>query len=170
MKIDKDKIIGHIENIYYNIKMGAINIIQWMPIIWGDRDWDQYYLLKMLEFKLLKMEKRFKRHGLCDSSDDHARQLKKCAAIFKRLYEDEYDENSFKKHDEKWGKIDISFKDIGNELYECLVSRKNAVSEEDKEKERHESSICHEKAAESQKSDLKEVFWVMQSSLLSWWD
>lgn len=34
-------------------------VCRWLPVLWGDRDWDQAYLVRVLEFKLLRMAERF---------------------------------------------------------------------------------------------------------------
>jgi len=38
--------------IYYNIKRGIKNLIRWFPIIWNDRDFDNYYIEVMMYEKL----------------------------------------------------------------------------------------------------------------------
>ena len=167
----KEKIIDTIEDAYRNVKYGLINIIQWMPIVWNDRDWDQWYLLKLLEFKLLKMEKLFRRYGNHTGSDKQAKQLKKCAEIFKRLYEENYSEEAFKKHDEKWGEIEVEFIDTDNpEFHEIVMNRENMITDEDKVKQRHESNICMQNSYKAQGNDLKEVFAMMRDNILGWWD
>ena len=168
MKIERIK--DKLETLYYNIKYGCINIIQWLPIVWNDRDWDHYYLMKLLEFKLFKKAKLFKKYGNHLDSNKQAKQLKKCAEIFKRLYEDEYTSESFIEHDKKWGNLKMSFEKIDKEFSEIIFNRKNIKTEEDKIKERHESNICWEKGYENQKKDLKEVFQIMHDNILSWWD
>lgn len=166
----KDKIVNKLETTWYNIKYGLVNIIKWMPIVWNDRDWDHYYLLKILEFKLLKMEKLFRKYGNHMSSDKQARQLKKCSEIFKRLYKDEYQEESFMMHDKKWGDLNVEFKEVSEDLSEIIFRRKNALTKKDKINEKHESKICIKKGYEKQMTDLKDGFRIMQDNILSWWD
>jgi len=38
--------------IYYNIRRGIKNLINWFPIIWNDRDFDNYYIEIMMYEKL----------------------------------------------------------------------------------------------------------------------
>ncbi len=45
-----------INNFFRSIKYGIKNLITWFPIIWKDRDWDHWYLYKILRFKLIQME------------------------------------------------------------------------------------------------------------------
>ena len=46
-----------IRNLYYSIKEGIPKLINWIPIIWKDRDWDYEFLLIILEHKITSMEK-----------------------------------------------------------------------------------------------------------------
>lgn len=40
-----------IKDKYYSIKNGIWNIIRWFPVIWEDRDWDDYYIFALLYHK-----------------------------------------------------------------------------------------------------------------------
>lgn len=168
MKIEiiKDKI----ESLCYNIKYGIINLIQWLPIVWNDRDWDHDYLMKLLEFKLLKKERLFRKYGNHLDSNKHANQLKKCAEILKRLREDNYVLDEFIEHDKKWGELIISSNKINEEFSELIFNRKNVITKEDIVNEQLESKICIENGYKNQKSDLKELFRIIQDNILSWWD
>ena len=33
-----------LEDAYYNVKYGILNIITWLPVIWRDRQWDHAYV------------------------------------------------------------------------------------------------------------------------------
>ncbi len=46
--------------VYNQLKYGILNLIIWFPIIWNDRQWDHYYLLRMFEKKLKLMSKYHK--------------------------------------------------------------------------------------------------------------
>lgn len=39
-------------------------VIKWTPIIWKDRDWDEHYLITILQFKLEQMAKLHMKHGV----------------------------------------------------------------------------------------------------------
>ena len=44
--------------LYYGIK----NLITWFPVIWKDRDWDDYYILEILKFKINKTANSFEKN------------------------------------------------------------------------------------------------------------
>jgi len=45
-------IYNKIKDFYYNIKGYIKNIIKWSPILWKDRNWDHYYIIDTLRFKI----------------------------------------------------------------------------------------------------------------------
>lgn len=169
--MNKDIIKEKIEQMWYDTKQGLINIIQWLPIIWKDRDWDHYYLFKVLEFKLSKMKKRFKKYGHTNNSLYIIKQLDECSVILKRLYEENYISEAYKEHDEKWGEIKLQFNESDtSDYYEVFDVRKNVKTDEDKIKEDEESKKCYLNGNRKQKKDLKRLFDIIRDNILTWWD
>lgn len=41
-----------LEDFFRNLKYYFKNIIKWSPILWKDRDWDHYYIVNTLRFKI----------------------------------------------------------------------------------------------------------------------
>jgi len=76
--------------IYYGIKNGVSNLIQWLPIIWHDRDWDEYFLLAMLHKKFKNMEHYHKKYGISANAENVAHELMVCKNLCKRLMEEKY--------------------------------------------------------------------------------
>lgn len=156
---------------FYNIRNGIKNIFRWFPIIWKDRDWDHYYLFKMLHFKLNKMEKCL-RDGCHLNADETADKIKICTHLITRIIDDEYYNNVFKEHDKKWGKIEINYKDYvkDDRLVECAMTRSNIKNKKDKEQERKEYRLIMNKPDELRKQDIQYLFKIMGKNILSWWD
>ena len=83
-------LFSKIRSTYFNIKYGIENLIKWFPIIWNDRDWDYYFLIKLMRFKTEQMSKLHKEYGHCLDSSKYAKQLKKVSIALKRIEEDDY--------------------------------------------------------------------------------
>lgn len=84
--------------IFYSIKRGIQNVIQWTPVIWDDEDFDFSYLAKIMEFKLRNMSRGFKAWDHFKGSQKDARQMLICAEILKRLREDDWEGVTGKQH------------------------------------------------------------------------
>ena len=91
--------IRSIKRFFFNIK----RIIEWIPILYNNFDWDYYYLLKIISFKLKLMEKHFREDGVTMSAEKHANEMKSMIEICDRLIEDNYTEIPYEiaesKHD-----------------------------------------------------------------------
>lgn len=64
-------------------------MVTYFGIVWQDRDWDQMYLLNLIEFKLRRMAKS-QRDGPLVNGPRHGRQMLICAHLCHRLAEDNY--------------------------------------------------------------------------------
>lgn len=158
-------------NIYYNLKYGIRNLIKWFPIVWKDRDWDHYFIFKMLEFKLKNMEKMFRNHAHFVGSEKVADDIHKCALVLDRILKDEYHESVFKRHYEKWGEIKHWFEDADSGEYKQFrIENKNVKTEEDREKCNKEFLELCKVEEKMRDQDIKYVFKVMSKKILGWWD
>ena len=114
----------NILNIFKNIKYGIKNLIKWFPIIYKDRDFDYFYLLNILYFKLSNMEKFFKNDNLCMSKDHkiYGDEIAEILPVLKRLMEENYilehnfiDESSIKEINDTYKKdAELVFDTIKN--------------------------------------------------------
>jgi hypothetical protein len=72
------------------LKYGVVNLIAWFPVIWRDRQWDEYFLYALMVKKLQRMEKLHRKHGMCVDAHIYAKQMRVCIFLLKRLMADDY--------------------------------------------------------------------------------
>ena len=79
----------------HDLGRGVKNLIKWFPVIWEDRDFDWYYMFKIMEKKLLEMERAeyFSWHA---NSGKDAHRIKVCRLLIQRIQKDDYWENACK--------------------------------------------------------------------------
>lgn len=53
---------------FVSLKIGIRNLILYFPVIWQDRDYDQFFFHKLLKFKIDKMIKHFEEEEYIDPS------------------------------------------------------------------------------------------------------
>jgi hypothetical protein len=113
------------------------NIFRWIPIIWNDKDWDYYFLYKILYTKLLSMEKHLRKYGHSANSKKDADRIKTCINILKQLMKDEYHEKVFKPFYKKWGKPEFNWIDVKDKpnYTELKITNPNVITKEDEEQE-----------------------------------
>ena len=112
---------------------------------------------------------RYDGHHLYREKD--ADQIKVCILLIKRIMDDDYGENAFKRHDEKWGDSEMNFIPTDNpELSEMKIDYENVVTEKDKEQERKDFKLAIEQEEMLKKQDTDLLFKLMARHIRSWWD
>ena len=77
-----------VQNVYYFVRYdfirGIINLIKWFPIIWNDRNWDGWYLNKIVHKKLLEIEKAFKKDIIFVGQEEENKNIQKARECIER--------------------------------------------------------------------------------------
>lgn len=73
----------------FNVKYGIINLIKYFKIVWKDRDWDHYYLLELLEFKIKHMAYQHENYSHSEESIKISRDLRNLEHILCVLKNDD---------------------------------------------------------------------------------
>jgi hypothetical protein len=81
---------GKVFRIFRNIRQGISNLIKWFPVIWKDRQWDHFFILSMLKFKLALMSKFFKTKACAMHAEEDAANMDKCIHLIDRILKDDY--------------------------------------------------------------------------------
>lgn len=50
-------------------------VIKWIPVIWKDRDWDEHYLIKIMQFKLQQMAELHMKEGVTVNRFETAEEI-----------------------------------------------------------------------------------------------
>jgi hypothetical protein len=72
-----------------NLIQGIKNIIKWIPIIYKDRDWDYYYILETLKFKLSNQSKYTLNKSRHINAIKDAKMMDLCIKLIAKI-QDEY--------------------------------------------------------------------------------
>jgi hypothetical protein len=76
---------------YRAVKLGFKNLYRWFPIVWNDRQWDNSYMITILQHKLKQMEE-FYRSDDCHNADweDVANEIQEVRKHFDMIYNEDY--------------------------------------------------------------------------------
>ena len=72
------------------IEYGVKNLYKWFWVIWKDRDWDHYYILQVLKFKLEKQADHLSERNWHESSKREAELMMTCVRLINKLQNEEY--------------------------------------------------------------------------------
>jgi len=158
------RVKNFIEGIPYKIYYGIKNLILWFPVIWNDRNWDFYFIYKVLHHKLKLTEKTIREADNHTTAQRDAKKIRVCLVLLNRLMKDEYETNIFKQVDEKWGELQMK---LVNGYVN--ISRPNIKNEKDETLERKQSQLCYEKVEQIKKQDLDLLSKYLQKYIRTWW-
>lgn len=151
----------NISGAYWDIRNGVRNLIRYAPIIWFDRDWDDHYLLEILQFKFKNMAKAIGDNGHLVGREEYGRQLRVCSELCRRINEDEYLERSFGPF-EHFGEFVPA--EYGTYRYESQTLKGG------REVGDREMRSYYKAADQLKKHDLWLLTTMIRKHLLKWWD
>jgi hypothetical protein len=86
-----ENIINKIKHLFYWI----VKTAQYSKVLWNDYDWDYSYMLKLLRYKLVRMEKNIRFYSYAESNLRTAKQIKYAIFLIDR-YNGNYTANDFR--------------------------------------------------------------------------
>jgi hypothetical protein len=97
------------EGRYYHkdLYRGIKNLIKWFPVIWKDRDWDSYYIFRIMEHKLRLQAKGIAKRDIHVNAKRDAEVMMTCVRLMEKIREDYYQSEYMDYH-----KSDYWFEDI----------------------------------------------------------
>jgi len=133
------------------------NLVYWLPKVWKDRQWDDYYFHQMLIWKLQRMEDFFNsENARTEDATNCAKEINEVKTLFLRIIADNYFEEIGKDYIDKYWK---------NGAADWL----NDLNKEDSEK-RAEFSAINAQAYKSREDDLDKAYSKLRNNIQNWWD
>jgi len=161
----KDRIIDFYNLVRYAIPRRIKKIIDYIPILWKDFDWDDSYLYILMRYKLSRMEKVI-RKGYSIDAEKHANEILHAIELLDRIIDNDYCEKAFDLYDKKWGELDWIPVNGGNRLNGHV----NAKTEEEKKQCAKEFDEIIKRERHLAERDWN-CFWkFMRKHSLKWWD
>ena len=97
-----DNIGWKIRDIYRSIR----SVIRWFPVIWNDRDWDDWYIYKILQTKLKFQSKYIGDRDIHTRAKRDAEVMNTCVRLIDKLMGDFYDMEYLDYHESTFSFVD----------------------------------------------------------------
>ena len=148
------------------------NLWRWFKIIWKDKDWDHYYLFKIMEFKLKNMERYHLTHSHIKDGDVVAFKIKICKLLIGRILEDDYCKVQYENHDKRWGKAEFNFSPVLDrpDLESLSINRDKVISKQEHKQSNKEFRLISKHENYMRKQDIRYLFYLMNKHIEGWWD
>ena len=76
--------------LYRDFKHGIKNVIKWLPVIWKDRDWDDYYIWEVLKFKLTNQANTIRKNAIHTHAEYDADKMMLCVRLIDKIQSEYY--------------------------------------------------------------------------------
>ena len=77
-------------NYFRSLYLSFKRILYWVPVIWCDRDWDHYFLFKLLNHKLRSMESYYKTKSTHSNTHKIIHSIKVSRILTDKLIKEDY--------------------------------------------------------------------------------
>jgi hypothetical protein len=150
--------VKYVETLVDNVMTGVKNFYIWAKTIWFDKQWDDYFFLKIMKLKLTLMEKHFRYHGMSTESIKDADNIKRCIVLLDRILADDYSELAFTEYNKKYK--------INNDDFD-LASITKPITDPTQQSD-FKNAIQIE--TDMKENDFNELFKIIRENIQSWWD
>lgn len=148
--------LKNIKHFFYRIK----RLLDWLPIIWDDCDFDYAFLLEILNFKLKKMHEWFSSDKPnVESAPVTAKEIKKVLEYLDRYFNKSYQEFEYAEFNLRYGLSNEDDFFVWQEKFQALP-----------ESAKQEWRNLGAQAETDMHNDLMQVFDLLKQNIEGWWD
>jgi hypothetical protein len=179
------------EGRYYHkdLYKGIKNLIQWFPVIWKDRDWDSYYIFRILEYKLKLQAKGISKRDIHVNAQRDAGVMMTCVRLMEKVRDDYYESEYFDYYETKmWfesikdkpGYLTMESKIISENfdeyfkkyplIYKRVLNGEGIININKKSKNQRKNAIAMNIAYINQQRAHKLLFKILETNIKRWWD
>lgn len=135
-------------------------LISWVPVLWGNHDWDHVFLFQIMHHKIRKMRIYQETHGISLHAPKMAKQLRIAEECLDRLIKDEYNQQDYDAYHAKYPTASEWIKEPSG-LY-----RSTKISDE----QYKELKSISDKQEYLRKQDLRLFSQLFEKHVRTWWD
>lgn len=97
-----------IERVWRSLKHGIRNLIYWGPVIWRDRNWDDYFMWVLFRHKFAAMAKD-SRHWMSVEREERTDELLVMVKLCDDLIHNAHEKTAFRDHERIFGEAKWEF-------------------------------------------------------------
>ena len=158
--------IRFIKDFIQNVK----KLLQWIPVIWKDQDWDQTFFYEILQFKLKRMAHYHRKYSYSSNKDNVTKQIEICVMLLNRIVRDDYLSNALTQHEAKWGKAEILHEKIKDTEYYNIDIKVPGLDKKNEKIETKKRRQCYRHSDYLKEQDINMLFEKLNKHIECWWD
>lgn len=156
-----------------------VRLVQYLPIIWKDRDFDHAYIFIMLQYKLKRTREHIVDHQFISKADEVGAEIKVAEDMIEDHFHKDWTEKEQAAHEAKYGELVQDFITVTDKpeltekwgkLYECNSYRTLAREAGLGEQEREEQMAIYDLHRKREQENLDKLFKYIRDHIEGWWD
>ncbi|ACS78388.1 hypothetical protein Desal_0321 [Maridesulfovibrio salexigens DSM 2638] len=165
-----------IDEWYRAVKFGIRNLYQWFPVIWSDRHYTSDGLFKVMQHKLVLMQRELERNPYYVGAERDLHTMHVCEMLLDRYFAHNYADKCREKHREKWGEMrsffepsyDNSTGDVEPDACRWFTDWPKATNPKLEAKAKKELRRCLEQERGLADQDIQYLFKLLSKHYRSW--
>jgi len=159
--------------LHLDFARGVKNLIKWFPIIWKDRNWDDYYIYKVLQFKLKNQAECIGSRDWHTRAKRDAEKMMTCVRLIDKMIDEYYgmEYMDYYDYDFNFGnpsfEMDVTKDELDTYFTMYPLTYKKVIAEyEGKDR----SSTAMLMGMDRQEKARKLLFKILEQNIECWWD
>jgi hypothetical protein len=154
------------------------NLYRWLPIIWKDQDWDDFYIFEILKFKLKNQAEYIGKRGIHLSAKRDAEIMMLCVRLIEKIQDEyygteyfDYHKSNFKFIDSKDhpGMYEMEVEEI-SENYDDYFKKYPLIYRMVPNLQASKAKIAFQIAKINEERAHKLLFKILEQNIRRWWD
>jgi len=152
------------------------NLIRWLPIIWKDQDWDDFYIFEILKFKLKNQAKYIGKRGIHVSAKRDAEIMMTCVRLIEKVQDEYYGTEYFNYHKSELkfidseshpGMYEMEIEHI-SENFDDYFKKYPRIYKQAKTEDKYKTAFNIARINEERAHKL--LFKILEQNIRRWWD
>lgn len=97
------------KHLHRDIAQGFRNLWKWLPIIWKDRDWDDFYIFEVLKYKIKNTADYTEKKQRFVGWEKEVRYMRICVKLIERLQDEYYQSEYFNYFEDNHTFVPVNF-------------------------------------------------------------
>ena len=146
------------------------NLIRWFPIIWKDRDHDDYYIFEVLKFKIKNTMKLHIQNQRYVGWERQVEYMKTCIKLITYIQDEHYADVAHDNIHAKYGESKIVFKPLPDTTYSSMDIVYDKVDESNQEEADAYMLAQYKLGSLKQDKARRLLFRILEEKIEYWWD
>jgi hypothetical protein len=155
---------------------GVKNLWRWFPVIWKDRDWDDHYIYKVLQFKLKNQAEYIGGRGFYLNAKRDAEIMMTCVRLIDKINEEYYGMEYFEYYDydmstdnpNRFLEFNVTRDELDTYYAKYPLTFKKIEAEYGDTKDRSSTALLM--GDDRQRKARKLLFKILEQNIETWWD